>query len=136
MYVSVASTGCAHTIAANQNGLSHAQRADSSLRDEESHLHVLCRQHRYDGRAGGHPFALLVECVGNQSGLRGGLGFLLQPPLRLRQRIARTFGLGGGGRNLVGTRREPRYREIGFQLIHTRLIALLCAVHLSRASRR
>ena len=62
-------------------------RADPRLGHKGAHLDVLRRQQRDDRVAGGDPFALAVERVENQAGLRRGLLLCVKIPLRLGESL-------------------------------------------------
>ena len=66
-----------------------------------------------DRPAGGDPFALAVERVEDQPGLRRGLALLRQVPFRLRQRRLRRAHVRLGRGDLVLPRAQPRRVQVG-----------------------
>ncbi len=101
------------------------QRADAALRHEDAHFDGGRREQDDDGPAGGDPFALAVERVEDEPGLRRGLAALGQVPFRLRQDgLGRArFRLGRG--DLVFPRAQPRRGQVGGRLRHA--LAVLVA---------
>ncbi len=82
------------------------------------------RQQRDDGRPGGDPFARAIQRIGHESRRGRGLRFLVDAPLRLRERVGGHLDLGRRGGDFVAPRRQVRDLDLLIQLGDTPAVAV------------
>ena len=90
--------------------------ADERFRHEETHLHVLRRQHPDDRAAGRHPVAFTVERVEHAARARGQHRLLIELPRRLLERRLRGRHLRRLCFDLLFPARQLRDGELAAQL--------------------
>src|SRR5712691_12175979 len=116
--------GLSAAVASHAHRLPDSYRAEDFFRNKEANLDMRGRQERHHRGAGWHPFPLDIKRVGDLTVPRCAQGFLLEPPLGLREGFPRGGGNGLRGANLVRTRGEPSSGKLGLQFAHSSAVTI------------